>query len=40
MWTVAHVAWIQMIPKLQTAYSGVTLVRLAAVAAEQEQPLC
>jgi hypothetical protein len=38
MWTAAHVAWIQTIPELQTAYSGVTLVRLVAVTAEQ--PLC
>jgi hypothetical protein len=35
MWMVAHIAWIPMIPKVQTAYSGVILVRLAAVAAEQ-----
>jgi hypothetical protein len=35
MWMVAHVAWIQMIPKLQTAYSGKTLARLVAVTAEQ-----
>ena len=37
MWTAAHVAYIQLIPELQTGYSGVTL---AAVAVEQEQPLC
>jgi hypothetical protein len=31
----AHVPWIQMVPRVQTAYFGVNPVRLATVAAAE-----